>query len=399
MSPESSSSAKSLGIEERFLLDVVGACLKEEELPNPPDNFSEDEFAKLARAHRVAPLIGYAVRDRGARGFSSALRAKLDLELTVAVAIETRQSSEIAKIDERFKAAKIRFLPLKGRVAREFYKEPFLRPMNDYDVLIDETDAEKVANVLTQLGYVPVSSELQGFRKDNWFEVDLHFNSPLQEGARGAGPNFWSARIPLDDFEYRFSKEDFYRYMIEHFAKHWKRGGALLRDYCDIAIYSRKFGGELDREKLDSELERYGLARFVRNLERLVDSMFFGGETDPLLDELTRYAFGRLDEKDESRKALKIAAIGSEIPQNASFRWARVVASRVFPRAAKMHFARRVQALPPALRITKKIALWIGYWARRLFRVGFFKNAFALLAGNRRAENEIEAFYRRAGLP
>ena len=57
-------------------------------------------------------------------------------------------------------------------------------------------------------------------------------------------------------FTYDFNIEDFYIYMIAHIAKHFYAMGCGIRNLLDIYIYLNKYGEQLDREYISSELKK-----------------------------------------------------------------------------------------------------------------------------------------------
>ena len=185
--------------------------------------------------------------------------------------------------------------------------------------------------------------------------------------------------------------------------KHWLSSEEAVRDYLDVAIYLRKFGRELNRAKLDADLESSGALEFVKNVERLVAYWFDGAPGSPTLDDMTRYAFRRLpinrtSKTDRSEKYAAQLAAGATGPSGAGSRRARYVVENLFPRRAACEIDRRTAETPRALRPFYKLALWAKFWFKRVFRVQFFVNALAFARAGSAKTDATAEFQRRVGI-
>lgn len=334
------------------------------------------------------------------------LMAKLVDDLNRAIRTEVVQTAEFNAINRAFVEAGVRFMPLKGFIMRNYYPERYLRLVGDYDALVERESFARAGDVLTRLGFAWRKGDEHHdvYEKQSQLVVELHFKLFDAYGAYRTGRTVaWDRLVSFEGTEFRFTKEDFYRFMVEHLLKHWLSSEETIRDYLDVAIYLRKFGPELDRAKLDADLESSGALEFVRNVERLVACWFDGASSSPTLDEMARYAFRRhpvnsASKTDRSEKYAALLAAGATEASGARYRRARYALENLFPRRVACEINRRLTETPRAAKPFRKLALWTLFWFKRVFRVQFFANALAFArAGNAKSNAAVE-FQRRVGL-
>ncbi|MBQ4204610.1 MAG: nucleotidyltransferase family protein [Thermoguttaceae bacterium] len=394
-----------ISVEERYLLDVLSAFLDGRPLEPVPKGASTNAFLRAAREQRVSQIVAYmALKNPGV--LPPQLTAKLVDDLNRAVGMEVAQTAEFNAVNRAFVDAGVRFMPLKGFIMRDYYPERYLRLVGDYDALVERESFSRAGEVLTRLGFSRRTGDEHHdvYEKPPRLVVELHFKLFDAYGAYRTGRTVaWNRLVPFEGTEFRFTKEDFYRFMVEHLLKHWLSSEEAVRDYLDVAIYLRKFGRELNRAKLDADLESSGALEFVKNVERLVAFWFDGASGSPTLDEMTRYAFRRLpinrtSKTDRSEKYAAQLAAGATGPSGAGSRRARYVVENLFPRRAACEIDRRTAETPRALRPFHKLALWAKFWFKRVFRVQFFVNALAFARAGSAKTDATAEFQRRVGI-
>jgi hypothetical protein len=145
-------------------------------------------FLETATAHRCRPLLAWQLRRRGElSAWPSSVRDALVSAERAEAALEVFRRQELASLLRAFASAGIPVLLLKGAaLAYSLYPEPWLRPREDTDVLVDPADSATAASVLTTMGYraavmqsgelvthqrLYVKTDVHGIRHD----VDLHW--------------------------------------------------------------------------------------------------------------------------------------------------------------------------------------------------------------------------------
>lgn len=193
------------------------------------------------------------------------------------------QLAERDKLYRILPEAGVRILPLKGCFVKEMYPKPEYRQMADLDMLIDEENAEKVREVMEQNGYDTEEFgkwHHDGYRKKPWCTVEIHRNMlPKAVKNQKKYKNIWDRayeEVP-DSGVYRLNWSDFYIYMLEHFAKHFRGAGSGIRSVMDIYVFLQKKGSELDREYLKKQLKMLDLWEFKEKMEQIAEHWFGSG--------------------------------------------------------------------------------------------------------------------------
>lgn len=103
--------------------------------------------------------------------------------------------------------------------------------------------------------------------------------------------------VRADGFEYSFSSEDFYIFMLAHEYKHYTLSGTGLRSLVDTFVFLRKWNETLNWDYIFTELETLGLSGFEKQNRELAYSLFFGrqlsdSKKDMLMYFMTSGTFG-----------------------------------------------------------------------------------------------------------
>src|SRR5262249_17546747 len=106
----------------------------------------------------LVPLLARGVRRNGGDGWPADVRSELDAAFSEQVALEHLQRLEVARLLAGLADACIRPLLMKGAaLAYTVYPDPVLRPHDDIDLLIRETDRDRAAKALASLGYAQIA--------------------------------------------------------------------------------------------------------------------------------------------------------------------------------------------------------------------------------------------------
>ncbi len=149
-----------------------------------------------ATFHGVLPLLFHSARDTpGWAGWPRPVQAAVGDAARRHAAIELAHRRELTRILDALAAQGLEVLLLKGAaLAHTLYREPWLRPCSDADLLIPEARRPAVFDVLERLGYRRArsaggefaSAEAAFSREGAPLPLDLHWrinNSPLLSSA------------------------------------------------------------------------------------------------------------------------------------------------------------------------------------------------------------------------
>lgn len=120
-----------------------------------PDPVIYEEFVQCAGAHGVVALVYYALKQSGSlSSWPAALVEQLRSDARNAAAREAIRRRELSMVLTELAKAGVSPLLLKGTpLAYTLYAEPALRHRSDSDLLIEPSERENTAQVLTRLGY------------------------------------------------------------------------------------------------------------------------------------------------------------------------------------------------------------------------------------------------------
>ena len=193
----------------------------------------------------------------------------------------TIQQEECQQIIQKFKDREIKVLPLKGCIIKGMYPDPAYRQMGDIDLLIPGKMSELARTIMEEMGYETEFFDERNnhdvYSKRPLMHVELHRELFEQNNIfYSCYKNVWESLKPVDkdSNEYMFSWEDFYLYMLAHFAKHYYDKGSGIRSVMDIYVFRKKYGDKLDRKYIAGELNRLGLTEFCHKVEKLAEEWF-----------------------------------------------------------------------------------------------------------------------------
>ncbi len=233
------------------------------------------ELAALAIKHDMGHLIGLAVESNQLIKDRDSWSEKLSREMITAVYRYQQLQYDYQKLCRALESAEIDFLPLKGSVLRNYYREPWMRTSCDIDVLVREQDLDRAVNLLTEnYGYTlkgKGSHDVSLF-SPNKMHIELHFSLDDDRKVGNASQILcivWDVAIVKNGYQYWYEMPDemFYFYHIAHMAKHFEVGGCGLRPVIDLYLLDRLDTAEL--EKRNRLLEEGGLLRFAEVVRKL----------------------------------------------------------------------------------------------------------------------------------
>ena len=279
-------------------------------IENLTEDVLEDVF-KLSQIHSVVNVVADALLKNGILSQGKA-KNKFYNALIQTVVRNENMEYELKRVSELFEKNKIKYMPLKGSVLRNYYREPWLRSSCDVDVLIQESDLSKAAELLVKdLGYTLSSKDPHdwAFTTKSTISLELHFK--LIEGLDESGnlKYKWNANCLSDVWQnamlckdknycYAMSDEFFYFYHIAHMAKHFEHRGCGVRFFIDLWIlnHTRNF----DKEKVDCLLTEGKLKAFEKYAKALSEMWFSGEQENDILKSMEIFVlrsgtYGTLD--------------------------------------------------------------------------------------------------------
>ena len=222
----------------------------------------------------------------------------------------------------------VKFVILKGTAASEYYSNPELRALGDIDILINESDLDKVTDLFISKGLTKEKEENEChvvFRKGS-VSIEVHYQiSGVPFGKVGdrvlefMSDVIASANVGVCEFGKFYTPKPEYHGLITllHMQHHMLGEGLGLRHLCDWERFVRKTINETFwREKLIPLLKEIGLYTYAKAITKTC-AIYLGGilpewvkEIDDglcleiITDVLKGGNFGRKDKARSSSGAL-----------------------------------------------------------------------------------------------
>lgn len=243
----------------------------------------------LASRHRLEAAVAVALNAAG-------IRARwIDNALAGAMRRAAMLNGAYLRLRSELDGAGIWYMPLKGTVLKDYYPQDSMREMADCDVLIDPERAADVRSIMERNGF---STESFGKGSHDVYHKPPVLNFEIHRSLFGTehDPLLYAyyrdvkARlIKKEGWEYRFSPEDFFLYMLAHEYKHFSGSGTGLRSLLDTYVFLRKFGDTLDTGYIAAEAGKMGIADFERKNRELALCLFGGGTPDEEQQKMLAY--------------------------------------------------------------------------------------------------------------
>ena len=264
------------------LISLIRLVLIDEDIKL--DNPNYESIFKIAKFHSLTNLLYYALMKYIEKNGSLNVDAKIIDALTKANKLELSKSAtqecEMEILKEELEKRNIRYALLKGSIIKYMYPSFDMRSMADIDIYVDKEKAKDIKKMMIDLGY-DVESYLKGnhdsYMKVPFMNVEMHRDLMNECYSYHLYYKDFFSKLHLKEnkeYEYEFSHEDYYIYMIAHAAKHFSNGGMGIRNVIDEYIYLNEYENSLDFNYINEELAKLELNRFENNLKKLAKCWF-----------------------------------------------------------------------------------------------------------------------------
>ena len=221
---------------------------------------------RLAAWQKVSPMVHEAVRDSAAwKCAPPELRNPERMNAIRGVAMQAMQSDAFCRVYAALRKAGVRPLVVKGIVCRSLYPMPDCRPSGDEDLLISEAEFPACRETLLRCGLEQTKDgdefEVTFCHPKNGLHLEVHkalfapdsdvlgdFNRFFDGTAERA------MTMTVEGTEVStLSAHDHLLFLLLHALKHFIHSGFGVRQVLDIALWARKFGGDVDWTLLQSQ--------------------------------------------------------------------------------------------------------------------------------------------------
>lgn len=228
----------------------------------------------LAKMQTLSAITYYAVEktsDKSNAELMKTWRQERDMAIRKNLSLDFDRN----KIFAEFEKNGIRHMALKGAILKDMYPKLGMRQMADNDVLYDKKHQQEVHDIFLENGYFCEDYDRTHhdvYMKEPFYNFEMHsmMLNPMHK-LSFYYEDIWD-RVKLTDakrFEYHFTDEDFYIFMIVYAYKHFSNRGTGLRTLLDFYVYNKAKYKTLDYKYIGNECDKIGLRSFEKMMRVL----------------------------------------------------------------------------------------------------------------------------------
>lgn len=253
------------------LLNCISAALDGREcaLTLAPDDWTA--LLRLAGEQKLLPLVYAAVR--GTPGFAAvpeAVRAAARRQTMREAAAQTVHTEAFLRLYQALRAEGLAPVVVKGIVCRALYPQPELRPSSDEDLYLTAAEMPRFHAVLLRAGFVLTeperdyrsAHEARYVHPDTGLVVEGHWALFPTEYAVYAALNVQLPNLMQRAQDWESGGVtlrvpdvcDHLIFLLLHAFKHFISSGVGVRQLCDIALWMRRFGAQIDWQRVRAAL-------------------------------------------------------------------------------------------------------------------------------------------------
>lgn len=227
----------------------------------------------LANQQKLLPILFEAVRKMPAAGENAALFAVTKQQVIAQVLHQTMRTSEFADLYQKFRAAGLHPVVVKGQLCSRLYPLKDHRISADDDLYIPDAEfmachEQLLANGLTTdtpADELPTADEVSYTKEGSPLYIELHrhlFDSA--EDAHDELNHFFTDINPVEmDGFLTMPPHEHLLYLLLHAYKHFVRSGIGLRQFCDIGLWAWEYHAEIDWQRLYDQCASVHAATFA----------------------------------------------------------------------------------------------------------------------------------------
>lgn len=279
--------------EGRFIIALLRSFLTDEKLTDDGEHNWKELYRQTCR-HQLTVLV-YDALQQNDIVLPEETERRFQEKYWKAISKDTVFQHEYECIEKAYLEQGVHMMPLKGCLLKKYYPETFHRSMSDMDILVRQEDRPVVKECMEKLGY---KTEHYGkechdvYMKPPVTNIEIHH--VLFEESYEAYRAFFQKAVDMVQGDKAgvviMNKEDTYLYLLAHMTKHFRNGGAGIRQILDVWLYWQKESENFDRDYLQKALRELALEKFHCTIRKLGEYwMHPPEESVEQLEELTDF--------------------------------------------------------------------------------------------------------------
>ena len=256
---------------ETQFLHIARAAISGSDLPT--EKVDWPAIFTLANQQKLLPILFETVRKMPAAEENVALFAVTKQQVIGQVLNQTVRSAEFADLYQKFRAAGLHPVVVKGQLCSRLYPLKDHRISADDDLYIPDAEfmachKQLLANGLTTdtpVDELATADEVSYTKEGSPLYIELHrhlFDS--SEDTHVELNHFFTDLKPIEvDGFLTMPPHEHLLYLILHAYKHFVRSGIGARQFCDIGLWARAYHAEIDWRRLHDQCVSVHAATFA----------------------------------------------------------------------------------------------------------------------------------------
>lgn len=340
-----------------------------------------ERILTLAQVHQVLPMIVEACGQQPGLAGTPLLEAARRSSRQQ-VFLQMRKTAEFLTLYKKLRQAGAAPLVVKGMICRNLYPQPDQRGSGDEDVLIMPEQFGLCHEVMLSFGMETAepeecfdrSYEIPYGKKGSPLYIELHKSLfPPDNDAYSELNDFFMdvhSRAIEEQIEgariLTLCPTDHLFYLICHAFKHFLHGGFGIRQVCDIVLFARRYGSEIDWAQIAENCERIRAGKFAAALfaigrkhlalaVELPECCRWDVDEEPMLEDLL--ASGIYGDAEPERKHSSSITLNAVVRQKQGKEAGGGVMKSLFPSASSLEsrypYLKKYPALLPVAWVSR----------------------------------------------
>lgn len=270
----------------KYFIEVI-VCAINGGNPKLPDDIIWQNFIALAYKHGYICLA--ADMSENYTGIDENLKKQLLEDARVLKSKEKFRNIYLNDLFNKLEEKGLYSMPIKGFEIKNLYPKPYMREMNDIDVLIKAEQLPEVRRTLESNGYVydHTSTHEVVFNLDPFINLEIHTQliSKYHGEIYEIFDDVWDKSEAAQDctYKHRMTIEYLYIHALVHFAFHYQTAGGGIKPIVDLWLIHKALENKpnADLDFVKNKIEQLEFQKFSSVILHLGRVWFEGAEHTP----------------------------------------------------------------------------------------------------------------------
>lgn len=289
-----------LDVNQKMLIEILSAVImKRKANLSFSTKIDWHVVVKEADRHKIIPILHYFILKYPEIQIPDYIKDSVRKKCLVEITEQERNDLAFGEVLKKIVDSEISVVILKGLFIRDLYSEPWLRSMNDYDVLVKPEDFEKFAFIMENAGYKKAYREDKHaeYSHPHYMLIEIHKSLIPADRFKNSSEfeeKIWKSVIPakvsgVDVLT--LDPTDHAVYLVLHMAFHIESSGIGLRQLCDLVLFIEAYRHRINWDTFNGYIKLMGVETFTQALFEVCHRLFdlevpHGWECDEGLKEV-----------------------------------------------------------------------------------------------------------------